>query len=222
MDDFCFVIQPFDSGKFDQRYREIIKPAIEACGLTAYRVDEDFKVDVPVSAIESGLLNASVVIAEITTDSPNVWFEVGYAFAKLRPVILLCSDERTTRIPFDVRHRNFLRYRTGSPGDYEDFRKKLEAFITARYTGPDELTVEELSILKFISRDQMFPSAITPEDKIRESLSQFRESLSHIEVMKDCLRSLVSKDYLGPWFSTTDNRLYYRITEKAEKLLYHS
>ena len=213
MDDFCFVIQPFDNGKFDQRYREIVKPAIEACGLTAYRVDEDFKVDVPVSAIESGLLNASVVIAEITTDSPNVWFEVGYAFAKLRPVILLCSDERTTRIPFDVRHRNFLRYRTGSPGDYEDFRKKLESFISVRYSGPNDLTVEDLSILKYLSRDQKTPFAITPEEKILENMI-------HTNATHESLKFLVREAYLEIRLSTIDNTPYYHITEKAEKLLF--
>lgn len=37
----CFVIQPFDSGKFDKRFLDINKPAIESAGLEAYRVDND-------------------------------------------------------------------------------------------------------------------------------------------------------------------------------------
>jgi hypothetical protein len=32
----CFVIQPFDSGKFYKRFNDIYKPAIEAAGLEAY------------------------------------------------------------------------------------------------------------------------------------------------------------------------------------------
>ena len=28
----CFVIQPFDSGKFDKRFAEICKPALKAAG----------------------------------------------------------------------------------------------------------------------------------------------------------------------------------------------
>jgi hypothetical protein len=29
----CFVIQPFDSGKYDKRFHDVYKPAIEAAGL---------------------------------------------------------------------------------------------------------------------------------------------------------------------------------------------
>lgn len=53
MKDFCFVAQPFDHGKFDQRYHDVIKPVIESLGLNAYRVDEDFEVVIPIDTIES-------------------------------------------------------------------------------------------------------------------------------------------------------------------------
>ena len=213
MDRFCFVIQPFDNGKFDRRYQEIIKPAIEACGLSPYRVDEDYKIDVPVSAIQSGILNASVIIAEISTDSPNVWFEIGYAFALSKQVILLCSDERTGKIPFDVRHRNFLRYNTQSPSDFAQYRERLESFISVRYHGSDELTVEELAILKYLSTDQKTPFSITPEDKI----FNYMKSLGFGE---EYLKSLIHRGYLEFWLSTTDRKAYYHVMEKAEKLLY--
>ena len=213
MEKYCFVIQPFDNGKFDRRYQEMIKPVIEQCGLTAYRVDQDYKVDVPVQAIEEKIDQASLIIAEITTDSPNVWFEVGYAFAKGRQVILLCSDERTSRIPFDVRHRNYLRYHTGSPGDYDEFRIKLESFVRVRIGGTDELTSEELSILKLISRDQKTPFSITPEERVLEG----KDNKDDIE---DALKSLTRLGYLEVSVSTSDNSTFYRITEKAEKLLF--
>lgn len=51
----CFVIQPFDSGKFDKRFHDIYKPAIEAAGLEAYRVDQDPGVQVPIDSIEKGI-----------------------------------------------------------------------------------------------------------------------------------------------------------------------
>ena len=41
MDEFCFMIQPFDRGKFDKRYEDVFKAAIEETGLEAYRVDND-------------------------------------------------------------------------------------------------------------------------------------------------------------------------------------
>jgi hypothetical protein len=43
----CFVIQPFDKGKFDQRYEESYKLAIENGGLEPYRIDSDLAVRIP-------------------------------------------------------------------------------------------------------------------------------------------------------------------------------
>ena len=41
MNQECFVIQPISDTKFTKRYDDIYKPAIEATGLNAYRVDLD-------------------------------------------------------------------------------------------------------------------------------------------------------------------------------------
>jgi hypothetical protein len=107
----CFVIQPFDSGKFDKRFEDIYRPAIEAAGLEAYRVDKDPSVSVPIDAIEEGIRQAAVCLADITADNPNVWYELGYAFAAKRPVVMVCSEERTgKKYPFDIQHRSIIAY----------------------------------------------------------------------------------------------------------------
>lgn len=217
MDDFCFVIQPYDHGKFDRRYREIIKPAVESCGLRPYRVDEDFQADVPILAIQDKIADASLIIVEITTDSPNVWFELGYALAMDKPIILICSDERTTKIPFDIRHRNIFRYQTGSPSDFVHFQQELESRIRAKFSVRDEteansLTPEELYALRFISSDQMTPFAMTAETKITMDLSNRNMAV-------DSLRALYKKGFVEVRYSTTDGTIYYHITEKAERYL---
>ena len=94
-----------------------------------YRVDEDASVLIPIERIEENIRKASICVAEITTNNPNVWYEVGYAMAAQVPVILLCSDERTEQYPFDVRHRNILQYKALSLGDYEEFGSRLEQRI---------------------------------------------------------------------------------------------
>lgn len=68
----CFVIQPFDKGKFDSRYEDIFEPAIKGSGLIAYRVDKDPSVDIPIDDIEKNIREAKICLAEITTDNPNV------------------------------------------------------------------------------------------------------------------------------------------------------
>ena len=116
----CFVIQPFDSGKYDKRFEDVYKPAIVAAGLEAYRVDQDTNVDVPIDAIEQGIRAATICLADITTDNPNVWYELGFAFASGRPLVMVCSDERTgKKYPFDIQHRTIIPYQADSPRDFD-------------------------------------------------------------------------------------------------------
>jgi len=115
----CFVIQPFDSGKFDKRFKETFSPAIAAAGFEPYRVDEDPRADVLIASIEDGIRSAAVCLADITMDNPNVWFELGYAFAAGRPVVMVCSNERTGKYPFDIQHRKVIPYKTEAESDFK-------------------------------------------------------------------------------------------------------
>ncbi len=119
----CFVIQPFDSGKFDKRFQDIYKPAIESAGLEAYRVDNDPSVLVPIESTENGIRQAVICLADITTDNPNVWYELGFAFAANRSVIMVCSEERpSNKYPFDIHHRSVISYSTDSPSDFDKLK----------------------------------------------------------------------------------------------------
>ena len=126
----CFVIQPFDGGKYDKRFEDVFRPAIEAAGLEAYRTDLDPSVEVPIDAIEEGIRNAAVCLADITADNPNVWYELGYAFARGRPVIMVCSDERK-KFPFDIQHRTVITYTAESTRDFENLKNSITSRIKA-------------------------------------------------------------------------------------------
>ncbi|MFC5605219.1 hypothetical protein [Variovorax soli] len=124
-------MQPFDGAAFDSRYREVYAPAIVAAGLEPYRVDQDPKVSIPIQDIERGIRQAHICLAEITTDNPNVWFELGYAIACGKEVVLICSDQRTSKFPFDVQHRTIIKYATSSPSDFEALKTNITAKIQA-------------------------------------------------------------------------------------------
>lgn len=147
MDQKCFVIQPFDSSKFDLRYREILKPAIEKAGLMPYRVDEDYGVRIPVESIENGIRLSSICLAEISTDNPNVWYELGYAIAYKKDVIMICSSQRK-KFPFDVQHRSIIRYKTDSPSDIERLSKEITDKIKSYIDYPDFKHQKSKSILE--------------------------------------------------------------------------
>jgi hypothetical protein len=130
----CFVIQPFDRGRFDKRFDDIYSPAILAAELEPYRVDRDPSVEVPIDAIEDGIRNSLVCLADITLDNPNVWYELGFAFASGKPVVLLSGEERAgKKYPFDIQHRTVTPYQSDSLSDFETLKsavtKRLKALV---------------------------------------------------------------------------------------------
>lgn len=128
----CFVIQPFDGGAYDKRFKDVYAPAIKAAGYDAYRVDQDPSVSVPIDSIENGIREAVVCLADITTDNPNVWYELGFAFASGRPVVMICSEERQSRkYPFDIQHRTIISYKSESSSDFDKLQNKITETITA-------------------------------------------------------------------------------------------
>lgn len=129
----CFVIQPFNS-LYDKRFDSLYKPAIEAAGMTPYRVDQDASATVLVEAIETNIKRASVCLADISEDNPNVWYELGFAYAAGRPVVMVCSDEREKKgrqYPFDIRHRAIVNYKTEAPQDFQLFQDRLTERLKA-------------------------------------------------------------------------------------------
>lgn len=152
----CFVMQPFDGGTFDKRYDDVFAPAIRDAELAPYRVDKDPKVSIPIQEIESGIRESQICLAEITLDNPNVWFELGYAIACEKEVILVCSEERTTRFPFDIQHRTIIKYTTTSISDFEKLKSQITARLKACLQKAETLTtVSEISRLtKFEGLDQ--------------------------------------------------------------------
>ena len=136
----CFVIQPFDKGKFDKRFEDVFSPAIEAAGLCPYRVDADPAVVVPIESIERGIQESVVCLADITLDNPNVWYELGFSFASGKPVVMVCSDERENRkYPFDIQHRSIIPYKPDSTQDFDRLKSAITAKLKALLKKGDTL-----------------------------------------------------------------------------------
>ena len=142
-------MQPFDGDVYDKRYEDVFAPGIKEAGLEPYRVDRDSGVSVPIDDIESGIRSAQLCFAEITTDNPNVWFELGFAIAASKDVVLVCSEERKSHFPFDVQHRSIIKYRTGAPQDFVELRNKITKRISALLKKQEEIGQASSSNSKF-------------------------------------------------------------------------
>ena len=166
----CFVIQPFDDGKFDKRFVDVFQPAIIKADMEAYRIDKDLSVRVPIDEIEKGISECSMCFAEITTDNPNVWYELGFAFACNKDVVMVCSDERVSgKYPFDIQHRQIISYTTSSPSDFatlgDSITKKIKA-LRQKSTTTKQLNVTPLLETEGLTGHEIALLILIMEDRI--------------------------------------------------------
>lgn len=176
----CFVIQPFDGDVYDKRYSEVFFPGITEAGLEPYRVDRDPGVSVPINDIEAGIRDAQICFAEITTDNPNVWFELGFAIAAEKEVVLVCSEDRKSAFPFDVQHRSIIKYRCGAPQDFVELQQKITQRIIALLKKEKEISrassispikdTKGLSQHEIVALVTVFQNSFVTGDRVTASL----------------------------------------------------
>lgn len=116
----CFVVMgfgkktDFETGRvldLDKSYRNMIKPAVEAAGLQCIRADEIVHsglIDVP---MYQQLLEADVVVADLSTSNKNAFYELGIRHA-LRPFsTIIVAEDGIKTFPFDINHVAVRQYR---------------------------------------------------------------------------------------------------------------
>ena len=94
-----FVAMPF-AKEFDDRFHYGIQKAAETAGLLCERADLTSFVGDVLSWVRERISSAAFVVADLTTANPNVYLEVGYAWGRLVPTVLLVSNTQDLR--FDV------------------------------------------------------------------------------------------------------------------------
>jgi hypothetical protein len=105
---FAFVLMPFDPA-FDDIYKLGIKGAVaQFDDLIAERVDEQIYREGILERIYRQIGLADIIIADMSGQNPNVFYEVGYAHAKGKLCILLTSS--VNDIPFDLKHQRHIVY----------------------------------------------------------------------------------------------------------------
>lgn len=139
----CFVVMGFGEKvdfeqqktfDLDKTYRIIIKRAVEAAGFECIRADDVMHSGIIDKPMYELLLEADLVIADLSTSNPNAIYELGVRHA-LRPNTTIVIAEKNFKFPFDVKSLLIRQYHHLGSGidaeEAEEFREKLTAAIQA-------------------------------------------------------------------------------------------
>ena len=132
----CFVMQPF-GGHLGGYYEAIFKPAIEQAGLRAVRADDDiFATGKIMDQVWRGIRGATVLVAELTSKNPNLFYELGLAHALEKPVVLVSSNQDD--VPFDLRHIRAILYDQNDPFWGQKLIDKIADNIRSALEDPED------------------------------------------------------------------------------------
>jgi len=127
-----FVIQPF--GKSSDDIYQLVSAAAAQAGVTALRADsvESLGTANITGSILKAILDASLFVADVTDANLNVMYEVGFAQAQNKPLILIASSSR--KIPSDLASARVVIYDFTNP---DEFVQRLSKMIAQAIKEPE-------------------------------------------------------------------------------------
>lgn len=165
----AFVAMPFGTKPgaddkpidFDRIYRELIVPALSDAGFEVFRADQEVRAGDILSDMFQELLMADLVVADLTINNPNVWYELGVRHALRSNGVVIISGGAPTKA-FDLFTVRKLVYglQDGAPSDTERLKKDKESLTTMV-----RATVEAWHERKTSPVYQLLPNLTEPEWK---------------------------------------------------------
>ena len=108
-------------------YEDHIAKVCKELAISVTRADQIFSPGPVMDNVNEQVTSARYVIADLTDNNPNVFYELGICHALGKQVILMTQNED---VPFDVRHLRRIRYQF-TPRGMTDFEDALRATLQA-------------------------------------------------------------------------------------------
>lgn len=191
-DNLCFVIMPF-SAKYDDLYENHLKRLVEhnLASVECFRVDEFHTAKKKkTQVIEEKIKDCRFAIADISEKNPNVYYEIGYARALDKTVILI-KNKQIGKLPFDIKDLEVLIYDRDKIG-YNDINKQILAslsndfvdLIKPKYARP-QCAQSDPIVGKWNGRYWV--------KKVEHSVTLYIEQDDEEKYTADCIINIVSK-----------------------------
>ncbi len=137
-----FISQMGDDGSVERFHSDIVlqtiaKPAARALGFAdAIRADEIERPGGIVGQVIERVSDGPAVIADLSGQNPNVFYEVALAHAHTVPLVQLVEHGEIDDLPFDVDDQRTITYRRGDFASYSAAEKRVEAQLKAVLKDP--------------------------------------------------------------------------------------
>ncbi len=179
----AFVIRPFDkkkdsSGKeidFERVHKELIDPSLEAANLKGRTTGKIIDSGNIREDMFSLILEADLVICDVTIHNANVFYELGLRHAlRKRGAILIKGNPSADNIPFDLLTDRYLPYNLDDPASA---RRQLTDMIEATLRSDRETDSPVFKMLPALPEANANSIQVVPMD-FREEVDRARAANS--------------------------------------------
>lgn len=211
----CFVISPIGDAGSETRERSdlildhIITPAVRPFGYTPVRADNIDHPGLITSQVIQYVLDAPLVIADLTGQNPNVFYELAIRHVTGKPFIQIIQDGE--QIPFDVGPMRTIPFTHTHLGRAADAIEKIKAQIESLEQNPLDV---ETPITTSVDLQRLRSSEVPQERSLAELLAIIGEIRSDLSYVTDRISTSTE---------TVDNRMIQmisdRLSEKMDNIL---
>ena len=123
--DLCFVLMEFQP-PYTDIYDHLIKPTVEGEGVRCLKSDDIFSTSSVIEDIWANINKAALIIAEISSNNPNVMYELGICHTVGKNVMMI--TQYPDKIPFNFRHMRCYPYKNDIPGS-DELKRNIKSVI---------------------------------------------------------------------------------------------
>lgn len=218
MEKVCFMITPIGKEGTDIRKNAdevleyIVEPVCKNYGYSVVRADKMANSGLITKAIIEQIITADLVVADLTGNNPNVFYELAIRHSYRKPAIQIVKGD--IDIPFDVSNMRTISYDTTLSGA-NTAKKEIEAMLIAIEKGEKvHNPVSEVSTLLNLS-----------ENSTEENAEILSTLLLEVQKIPDDLKALESNietrfsQMLSAFIETIKNEQVGSTAKPEDKML---
>lgn len=197
----CFVISPIgESGseirrRADQVLRHVILPSVKECGFDESEVIRADTISNPgaiTHQIISSIINSDLVIADLTGNNPNVYYELAIRHVLRKPYVQICDIN--TPLPFDVKNQRTIMF------DYKDLDSVSEAKYLLEEYAKNALSQPD-SLMTPIHEGLIIEGLLTSDKQTDQILGQLLTNVDYLTKEVRGMKGNTNVGYRKPSFS---------------------